>query len=302
MPATQRRVQNDACRDAVRRDDVGVTSPAADRANRALIMGVVNVTPDSFSDGGLFLDPARAIEHGRELAGEGADLLDIGGESTRPGAEAVSGEEELARVEPVLTGLRDAGPPLSIDTSKLPVAAAAIDAGATVVNDVTAFRTDAEMAGLCAERGVAVVLMHMRGEPRTMQDNPVYDDVVDDVKAFLAERIEFATAEGIAEERIWVDPGIGFGKTVEHNLELIRRLGEFAELGLPILVGPSRKAFIGKITGAAVEQRLGGTIAACAIAYANGARMLRVHDVAEVGQALRVAEAILGRRDWRTPR
>jgi dihydropteroate synthase len=276
-------------------------SEAPRRTDRALLMGVVNVTPDSFSDGGIFLDPERAIEHGRELIADGADLLDIGGESTRPGAEAVGTEEELARVEPVLAGLRYAGAPLSIDTSKLPVAAAAIEAGATLVNDVTAFRADRGLAGLCAEREVEVVLMHMLGDPRTMQENPIYEDVVDDIKAFLAERIEFALAEGIAEERIWIDPGIGFGKTVEHNLELIRRLGELAELGRPIVIGPSRKSFIGKITGAPVGQRLGGTIAACAIAFANGARMVRVHDVAEISQAMRAAEAILGRRDWRTP-
>jgi dihydropteroate synthase len=265
----------------------------------SLLMGVVNVTPDSFSDGGLFLDPERAIEHGRELVRGGADVLDIGGESTRPGAEAVSVEEELARVEPVLAGLGDAGIPLSIDTSKLPVAAAAIEAGAAIVNDVTAFRADRGMAALCAEREVEVVLMHMRGDPRTMQDNPTYEDVVDDVKAFLAERIELAVGEGIAEERIWIDPGIGFGKTVEHNLELLRRLGELSALGPPIVVGASRKAFIGKITGAPVEERLGGTIAASVIAYANGAGMVRVHDLPEVAEAMRVAEAILGHRDWR---
>jgi dihydropteroate synthase len=270
-------------------------------ADRALLMGVVNVTPDSFSDGGLFLDSERAIEHGRALVEDGADVLDVGGESTRPGAEAVGAEEELARVEPVLAGLRDAGAPLSIDTSKLAVAAAAIDAGATVLNDVSALRADEGMAALCAERGVDVVLMHMRGEPRTMQDNPVYDDVVDEVKAFLAQRIEYAIGEGVAEERIWIDPGIGFGKTVEHNLQLLRRLGELTRLGPPIVVGASRKAFIGKITGAPVEDRLGGTIAACAIAYANGARMVRVHDVGEVAQAMWAAEAILGRRDWRAP-
>jgi dihydropteroate synthase len=270
-------------------------------ADRALLMGVVNVTPDSFSDGGLFLDSERAIEHGRALVEDGADVLDVGGESTRPGAEAVGAEEELARVEPVLAGLRDAGAPLSIDTSKLAVAAAAIDAGATVLNDVSALRADEGMAALCAERGVDVVLMHMRGEPRTMQENPVYDDVVDEVKAFLAQRIEYAIGEGLAEERIWIDPGIGFGKTVEHNLQLLRRLGELTRLGPPIVVGASRKAFIGKITGAPVEDRLGGTIAACAIAYANGARMVRVHDVGEVAQAMWAAEAILGRRDWRAP-
>ena len=203
----------------------------------ARIMGIVNVTPDSFSDGGDFLDPERAIAHGRELAAEGADVLDVGGESTRPGAEAVGAEEELHRVQPVIEALAGAGTEVSIDTSKVAVAEAALDAGAAMVNDVTALRAEPELAGLCAERDCEVVLMHMLGEPRTMQENPTYDDVVDDVKAFLAERIEFATSEGIDEERIWIDPGIGFGKTVEHNLELHRRLGELAELGRPIAFG-----------------------------------------------------------------
>jgi dihydropteroate synthase len=260
---------------------------------RAKVMGIVNVTPDSFSDGGEFLDPERAIAHGRKLAEEGADLLDIGGESTRPGAEAVSAAEELRRIEPVVRGLTSAALSISIDTSKIAVAQAALDAGAAMVNDVTALRAEPELAGLCAERGCEVVLMHMLGDPRTMQENPVYDDVVDDVKAFLAERIEFATSRGVAEERIWVDPGIGFGKTVEHNLELHRRLGELAELGRPIAFGSSRKSFIGKLTGAEVDQRVGGTIASNVIAYVNGARMLRVHDVAPIRQALTVAEAIL---------
>jgi dihydropteroate synthase len=260
------------------------------------LMGVVNVTPDSFSDGGLFLDPERAVAHGRELAEEGADLLDIGGESTRPGAEAVSAEEELARVEPVVAGLaRERGPgvPVSIDTSKLAVAEAALDAGAAIVNDVTALRAAPGLAGLCAERECGVVLMHMLGEPRTMQESPSYEDVVDEVKAFLTDRIEFATAEGIDEERIWVDPGIGFGKTVEHNLELLGRLGELTDLGRPIVVGTSRKSFIGKLTGAPVEQRLGGTIASSVIALANGAEVLRVHDVGPLREALTVAGAIL---------
>jgi dihydropteroate synthase len=259
----------------------------------ARIMGIVNVTPDSFSDGGAFLDPDRAIAQGRQLAAEGADVLDIGGESTRPGATAVGAEQELHRVQPVIEGLAGRGATISIDTSKVAVAEAALDAGAAMVNDVTALRAEPELAGLCAEWNCEVVLMHMLGEPRTMQENPTYDDVVDDVKAFLAERIEFATSEGIDEARIWVDPGIGFGKTVEHNLELHRRLGELVELGRPIAFGSSRKSFIGKLTGAEVDQRLGGTIASNVIAYANGARMLRVHDVAPMRQALIVAEAIL---------
>ncbi len=259
----------------------------------ARIMGIVNVTPDSFSDGGEFLDPDRAIAHGRELAREGADVLDVGGESTRPGAEAVGAEEELRRVAPVVEALVGDGLSVSIDTSKVAVAEAALDAGAAMVNDVTALRSEPDLAGLCTQRGCEVVLMHMLGDPRTMQENPTYEDVVDDVKAFLAERIEFAISEGVDEERIWIDPGIGFGKNVEHNLELHRRLGELAELGRPIAFGSSRKSFIGKLTGAEVDQRLGGTIASNVIAYANGARMLRVHDVEPMRQALTVAEAIL---------
>ena len=260
----------------------------------ARIMGIVNVTPDSFSDGGEFLDPARAIAHGRELAAEGADVLDIGGESTRPGAEGVTAEEELVRVAPVVEALTgDDGPPVSIDTSKVAVAEAALGLGAAMVNDVTALRAEPELAALCAERRCEVVLMHMLGDPRTMQENPVYEDVVDDIKAFLAERIEFAVSEGIEEERIWIDPGIGFGKTTEHNLELHRRLGELSELGRPISFGSSRKSFIGKLTGAEVDQRLGGSIASNVIAYANGAGMLRVHDVAPMRQAVTVADAII---------
>jgi dihydropteroate synthase len=262
----------------------------------AKLMGIVNVTPDSFSDGGLFIDPEAAIAHGRELATEGADLLDVGGESTRPGAEAVGAEEELRRVVPVIEALAGpAGPglPVSIDTSKRAVAEAAIEAGAAIVNDVTAMRGEPDLAGVCATAGVEVCLMHMLGDPRTMQSDPTYDDVVDEVRSFLAERIEFATSEGIAEERIRVDPGIGFGKTVEHNLELLRRLGELRELGRPILLGTSRKSFIGKLTGAEVDQRLGGTIASSVLAYANGAEILRVHDVGPLREALATAAAIL---------
>jgi dihydropteroate synthase len=258
----------------------------------ARLMGIVNVTPDSFSDGGLYLDPGRAVEHGRSLVAQGADLLDVGGESTRPGAEAVDAERELDRVLPVIEGLAGSVP-ISVDTSKAPVAEAAIAAGAAVVNDVTALRAEPELAGVCAEAGVEVCLMHMQGDPRTMQENPTYDDVVEDVRAFLAERVEAAVSAGIAEQRIWVDPGIGFGKTVEHNLELLRRLGELRELGRPILIGTSRKSFIGKLTGAPVERRLGGSIASSVLAWANGAEVLRVHDVGEVREAIVVAGAIL---------
>lgn len=257
------------------------------------LMGVVNVTPDSFSDGGRYLDAGAAIAHGVELVRDGADILDIGGESTRPGAEPVEWEEEMHRVEPVVEGLAGKAT-LSVDTSKAAVAIAAIEAGASIVNDVTALRGDLEMASVCAERGVDVVLMHMPEDPRTMQDDPRYGDVVEDVRAFLAECMEFAVSMGIAEDKIWLDPGIGFGKTLEHNLELLRRLGELRELGRPLVVGTSRKSFIGGIDGSAVGDRLGGTIASSLLAAVEGADVLRVHDVAEMAQAVRVAEAVLG--------
>jgi dihydropteroate synthase len=257
------------------------------------IMGIVNVTPDSFSDGGLYLDSDRAIAHGRELAEQGAAILDVGGESTRPGSQPVPEAEELARVLPVVEALAGDGATVSVDTSKSGVAAAALAAGATIVNDVSALR-DPEMAALCAEREATVVLMHMRGDPRTMQDAPVYDDVVAEVKGFLASRTEFAAAAGIAAERIWLDPGIGFGKTTEHNLELLRRLPELTELGQPLVIGTSRKSFLGQFDGSAAGERLGGTIATAVLAAASGAEVLRVHDVAEVGQALAVAGAVHG--------
>ena len=258
------------------------------------LMGIVNVTPDSFSDGGRFLDPERAVAHGRELVAEGAEILDVGGESTRPGAEAVDATLERERVEPVVAALAGDGvAELSVDTSKAAVAAAALDAGATIVNDVTALRGDPELAGLCAERGCTLVLMHMQGTPRTMQAHPSYDDVVDDVRAFLAERIAVAVSAGVDERQIWVDPGIGFGKTLAHNLELLRRLGELRVLGRPIVVGSSRKSFIGALTGRDVGDRLGGTVASNVLALAAGAEVFRIHDVLEVGRALRIAEAVL---------
>jgi dihydropteroate synthase len=265
-------------------------------------MGIVNVTPDSFSDGGLYLDPVRAIARGRELAAAGADLLDIGGESTRPGAEAVGAAVELERVGPVveaLAGPGGPGPGVSIDTSKAVVAAAALEHGAEIVNDVTALRADPELAGVCAERGCAVVLMHMQGDPRTMQADPRYGDVVDEVRAFLAERIAAAVAAGIDERRIWIDPGIGFGKTAAHNLELLRRLGELAELGRPLVIGTSRKRFLGAITGREVGDRVGASVASNVLALAAGADVFRVHDVAETRQALDAAAVLLGRREWR---
>lgn len=257
-------------------------------------MGVVNVTPDSFSDGGQFVEPEAAIVHGNELAAQGAAIVDVGGESTRPGALPVSAEEELRRVLPVVDGLAAAGLEISIDTSRRVVAEAALDAGAAIVNDVTAFRGDPEMAALCADRRVPVVLMHMAGEPRTMQDDPRYDDVVDEVKAFLATRLEAAVAAGVAEDLIWLDPGIGFGKTVAHNHELLRRLPELRALGRPLVVGASRKRFIGHADASGPDERLGGTVASSVLAAAEGVDVLRVHDVAEVAQALMVAKAILG--------
>jgi dihydropteroate synthase len=261
-------------------------------------MGIVNVTPDSFSDGGLYLDADTAIAHGGELLVEGADIIDVGGESTRPGAEAVGEAEELRRTAPVVEALARHGAAVSIDTSKTGVAEAALDAGAEIVNDVTAFVAEPELADLCADRGCGVVLMHMQGTPRTMQETPAYDDVVDDVRAFLADRIELALARGVAEDAIWVDPGIGFGKTAEHNLELLRRVGELRALGRPILIGTSRKSFLGKLTGRDVAGRIGGTIASNVIALANGADVFRVHDVRAVREALAVADAVLGRVDW----
>ncbi len=262
------------------------------------VMGVVNVTPDSFSDGGRYLDRGAAVAHALGLARDGAAILDFGGESTRPGAAPVAVDEELRRVVPVIEAVTAAatGAQLSIDTSKLAVAAAAAGAGATCVNDVTAMRHDPAIAGLVADRGLDCCLMHMRGEPRTMQESPRYDDVVSDVRAFLEERLAWAIAEGIPEERIMLDPGIGFGKTVEHNLELLRRLDELVAIGRPIVVGTSRKSFLGRITGRNVDERVAGTVATCVLALERGASVFRVHDVAEVHDALLVTAATVSGR------
>jgi dihydropteroate synthase len=260
------------------------------------VMGVVNVTPDSFSDGGLHLDPRAAIAHGLALREQGADLLDVGGESTRPGAEAVGEEEERRRVVGVIEALAAAGARVSVDTSKAAVARSALEAGADYVNDVTALG-DPAMAEVVAASGATCCLMHMLGTPRTMQADPRYDDVVSDVKAFLERRLEHAVRAGIPEERIHLDPGIGFGKTVEHNLELLRRLGELVALGRPVVVGTSRKTFLGRLTGREdPRERLPGTIATTVLALAQGASIFRVHDVAPVRDALLVAAATL-RRD-----
>jgi dihydropteroate synthase len=261
------------------------------------IMGVVNVTPDSFSDGGAFDDAVAAIAHARRLVSEGAAIVDVGGESTRPGAAPVPAAEELERVIPVIEGVAGLGLPaqVSIDTMKLEVAAAALDAGASYVNDVTAFRHDPELASLVADRGVDCCLMHMLGEPRTMQQDPRYDDVVDDVKAFLEARMAAAIGAGVKEERIQLDPGIGFGKTLEHNLELLRRLDELAAIGRPLVIGTSRKSFLGRITGRDVTERAYATAATSVIAFERGATVFRVHDVAATADALAVAAATFAR-------
>jgi dihydropteroate synthase len=267
------------------------------------VMGVVNVTPDSFSDGGLYADAGAAISHALQLEAEGAQILDIGGESTRPGAEPVDAEAELRRVLPVIEALQErrVSAQISIDTSKAAVAAAALDAGATLINDVTALRGDPAMAGLVAARGVQCCLMHMLGEPRTMQDDPHYGDVVSDVKAFLEERMAFAVACGVAEDNILLDPGIGFGKTAEHNLELLARVDELVALGPTVVIGTSRKSFLGRITGRPVDDRLAATIATNVLAYERGVRVFRVHDVAPVRDALVIAGATVRRRWPTTP-
>jgi len=258
------------------------------------LMGIVNVTPDSFSDGGAFLDPDRAVEHALALACEGADVLDIGGESSRPGSLPVAEEEEIGRVLPVIRKLRPkTGVLISVDTMKSAVARAALDAGADIVNDTSALRADPAMAPLIGRSGAAVILMHMKGVPRTMQKSPHYDDLFAEVKAFLRERIGEAEAAGIGAERIVVDPGIGFGKTAEHNLALLNGLDAFQDLGRPVCVGFSRKAFIGRVLGLPPGERLEGTIAAAVLSVGRGAHILRVHDVGAVARAVRVAEAIL---------
>jgi dihydropteroate synthase len=255
-------------------------------------MGVLNVTPDSFSDGGLFVESSAAVEHGRRLLGEGAALVDVGGESTRPGAAAVTVDEELARVVPVLEGL--VGAPLSIDTSKAEVARRALELGVELVNDVTALRGDPDLVEVVAEGGAFVCLMHMQGDPRTMQVAPHYDDVVSDVLAFLEARVSFAVEHGIAEERICVDPGIGFGKTPDQNLELLRRLDELGSLGRPVLVGTSRKSTLGRVLGdaGATQGTLAASLGAAAAAFERGASMIRAHDVRETVEALAVAAAV----------
>jgi dihydropteroate synthase len=264
---------------------------------RTLVMGIVNVTPDSFSDGGRYLTREAAVAHARRLVEEGADLLDIGGESTRPGAEPVPPEEELRRVIPVLRAVREALPDvcLSVDTYKSPVAREALEAGVDMINDVSALRFDPTMARVAAEAGVPVVLMHMKGTPKTMQHSPTYDDVVREIVDILHERIEWAVSQGISEEKIIVDPGIGFGKRPEHNTQILQRLGELRGLGRPILLGTSRKSFLGALTKRPVAERLEETIASVVVGVLNGADIVRVHDVKAVKHALAVADAVCQR-------
>ena len=272
---------------------------AAPAAGDFAVMGVVNVTPDSFSDGGLYLDARAAIAHALGLEREGAKVIEVGGESTRPGATPVHEEEELRRVMPVIEGLAIAGTQaqISIDTSKAVVAAAALGAWAALVNDVTALRSDPTMVDVVAAAEVDCCLMHMLGEPRTMQQDPRYDDVVSEVKAFLEERMQFAVSRGVDEARILLDPGIGFGKTTEHNLELLRRLDQIVALGRPVVIGTSRKSFLGKITAKPVEDRIAATIATNVFAYLRGARVFRVHDVAPIHDALAITAATV-KRPW----
>jgi len=263
-------------------------------SERTHVMGIVNVTPDSFSDGGRFFDAEDALKQGIALAEDGADIIDIGGESTRPGSEPVDAAEEIARVVPVVAALRERlETPISIDTTKAEVASAALDAGADIVNDVSAGRFDEAMLSLVADREVPVVLMHMLGEPRTMQQDPCYEDVTGDVKAFLGERAQAALAAGVARDKIVIDPGFGFGKTREHNLELLRNLRRFTELGYPVLAGTSRKSFIGTTLDLPVGERLEGTAATVALAVANGAAIVRVHDAGPMRRVASMVEAVL---------
>ena len=262
--------------------------------DRPCILGIVNLTPDSFSDGGRFPSPEAAVEAALAMEAEGADVIDVGGESTRPGAEPVPADEEIRRVLPFL---ERAAPrlrvPISVDTTKVAVARAALDAGAEIVNDISGLRFEPALADLCAERGAGLVLMHIRGTPRTMQEDPRYEDVVAEVTAELRASVETARARGCADDQLVVDPGIGFGKTADHNLVLLNRLDALAALGRPILVGPSRKSFIGKVLDLPVGERLEGTLAACVVALCRGARCFRVHDVRAARRALDLADAIL---------
>lgn len=261
---------------------------------RTWLVGVVNVTPDSFFDGGLYFEPARAIDRALALAAEGADIIDIGGESSRPGSNPIPAKEEKKRILPVVEVLKQKNSVLiSVDTTKAEVAEAALAAGADIINDISAGRFDPRMLPIAARSGAAVILMHMKGTPRTMQIAPHYDDVLGEVKAFLSERLEAAESCGLPRESILLDPGIGFGKQLDHNLILLNNLGALAELGRPLVVGISRKSFLGKILKVEAQDRLEGTIAAAVVSILRGASLLRVHDIQAVKQAVAVAEAIM---------
>jgi dihydropteroate synthase len=270
-----------------------VGPPLEEAFPRPAVVGVVNVTPDSFSDGGLYLRPEPAVSLALAYVEEGAALVDVGGESTRPGAEGVSADVELRRIEPVLERL--SGCPVSVDTSKAEVARRALELGAVMVNDVTALRADPELARVVGDAGAYLCLMHMLGEPRTMQDDPRYDDVVSEVKAFLEERLAFAVDAGIPEEHVCLDPGIGFGKTVEHNVELLARLDELVAVGRPVLVGASRKRFLGRLLGnpEALTGPVSAGVAVAVLAYERGASLFRVHDVRQHVEALTAARAVV---------
>ncbi len=264
--------------------------------SRPVLMGVLNITPDSFYDGGRFFTRDAALSQLDRLQSEGADIIDIGGESTRPGAEPVSADEELRRVLPAIEAAAELDVPISIDTTKSQVARAALDAGAEIVNDISGLRFDPELGALAAERGAGLVLMHIRGEPRTMQERVHYDDLMGELVAELDESVDRARVAGCDASQLVVDPGIGFGKTAEHNLVLIDQLERIVGMGYPVLVGPSRKSFIGKALHLRIDQRLEGTIAACVVSLLRGARIFRVHDVAAVRRALEMARAIVVRR------
>lgn len=266
-------------------------------SNPTLIMGVLNITPDSFSDGGRFFDKDKAVAHAIEMAADGADIIDVGGESTRPGAKEVRCEEEIARIIPVIERL--AGKikcEISVDTRKSKVAEAALKAGASIVNDISGLRHDKDMAGVAAKHNAGMILMHMQGQPENMQDSPVYSDLIGEIKNSLKFAADLAFRAGVKKDRVAIDPGICFGKTVEHNIEILNRLEEFKDLGLPVCIGTSRKSFLGKILNRPdTEDRLAGTIATCVLAVIKGARILRVHDVKAVREAVTVTEKIYGK-------
>jgi len=267
---------------------------AFDLSSRTHVIGILNVTPDSFSDGGRFVDPDSALRHAEKMIGEGADIIDVGGESTRPFSEAIDESTEMKRVVPVISAIaKRFDTPVSVDTCKASVAAAAVDAGARVINDISALRFDARMGEVAARHKTGVILMHMKGTPRNMQENPEYVDVMSEIRAFLSAAVRRARSHGIGFEHIMLDPGIGFGKRLEHNLAIVRNLSELADLRRPVLVGPSRKSFLGLLTNRPVDERLSGTLAAVVASVMNGASAVRVHDVGEAKDAVAVADAIL---------